>query len=346
MLMENAEFEKLLAQYDYSHKKGDLVNGIVCGYSSYGAIVDIGTKATALCPTREASVDDTNIEEALPKGQTFEFIVIREEDEDGQYLISYKKVAQAYVWKQLQEVKEKDEAVEGKVLSVVRGGIIVDIAGIRGFVPSSHVKAKASDTKIGEVLELKIITIDPIQNNLILSNRNTYTNATVDKTSLIEAMTIGDIVEGEVVRITDFGAFVDIGGLDGLLPLSQISWKWVEHPSDVLTLGEKINVEVIAIDKDKQRISLSLKNTMPDPWAAAENKLTEGELIKGKIVRLKPFGAFVEILNGIEALLPTSDVAEYEKINGKQLALDDEIDAVIVKFNLDDRRVSLSLKKD
>ena len=157
---------------------------------------------------------------------------------------------------------------------------------------------------------------------------------------------VGQIVKGEVVRITDFGAFVNIGGVDCLLPLSQISWKWVEHPTDLLKVGQEINVEIIDIDLDKQRISLSLKNTEPDPWIKAEEELKEGDIKEGVVTRIKPFGAFVEVLPGVEALLPQSALAELQSSKNVIVKAGDKIDTKVIKFNPKDKRISLGLPTD
>ena len=155
----------------------------------------------------------------------------------------------------------------------------------------------------------------------------------------------GQIVKGDVVRITDFGAFIDLGGIDGLLPLSQLSWRWIDHPTDILNVGDKIDVEVIAVDHDKQRVSLSLKNLEPDPWVEAEKQIKEGDKVEGTITRIKHFGAFVEVFAGVEALLPNNEVVEYQNKNGCILAAGDKIKTTIIKFNPDDRRISLSIEE-
>ena len=275
----DAEFEALLKNYDYSFQKGDLVKGIVCSYDSTGVIVDIGAKTAAFVPIKEAVVDKTvPVEETLKKNEEYEFLIIREEDEDGRFMLSYKKVAMAYSWRELEQLKAEDATVEGVIVSTVKGGVLVEVKGVRGFVPSSQLKLKSTDNVIGETLELKILTMDIQQGNFILSNRKVYSDDKEDtKKDLFETVEIGQIVKGEVVRITDFGAFVDIGGIDALLPLSQISWRWVDHPSDILKVGDVINVEVIVVDHDKQRISLSLKNLEKDPWNEAKDKIKDGE---------------------------------------------------------------------
>ncbi len=339
------EFEALLSKYDYSFQKGDLVKGIVCSYDSTGVIVDIGSKTAAYVPIKEAVFDkNVSVEETLKKNQEYEFLIIREEDEDGRFMLSYKKVALAYSWRELEQLKAEDAVVEGTVISVVKGGVLVDVKGVRGFVPSSHLKPKSSDLNAGDKIELKILTMDIQQGNFILSNRKVYAEDKEDiKNDLMESVEIGQIVEGEVVRITDFGAFVDIGGIDALLPLSQISWRWVDHPSDILKNGDKIKAEVIVIDKDKQRISLSLKNLEKDPWKEAKDNIKDGDKINGLITRIKHFGAFVEVFPGVEALLPNSEITEYQNKNNTVLKVGDNIETTILKFNPDDRRISLSI---
>lgn len=342
------EFESLISQYDYRFQKGDLVKGIVCGYDSEGVIVDIGAKTSASCPDREARIDMSKpVNETLEKGQVYEFLIIREEDEDGKFMLSYKKVAMAYAWKELEALKEEDATVEGAVVSVVKGGVLVEVKGVRGFVPSSHLRAKDTENIVGEKIELKILSLDPAQNNFILSNKKVYSDALEEtKENMFTNLEVGQVVKGEVVRITDFGAFIDIGGMDGLLPLSQMSWRWVDHPSDILKIADTINVEIIGIDHDKQRVSLSLKNLEADPWIEAKNKIKEGDKVEGTVTRIKHFGAFVEVFPGVEALLPNNEVVEYQNKNNCILAAGDKIKTTIIRFNPDDRRISLSIEGD
>lgn len=346
--LSDSEFESLLSSYDYSFQKGDLVKGIVCSYDSEGVIVDIGAKTAAIVPAREAKVNsDVSIENTLVKGQEYEFLIVREEDEDGRFMLSYKKVAMAYNWRELEDLKAKDAVVEGSVVSVVKGGILVEVKGVRGFVPSSHLRAKSIDNIVGEKIELKILTMDAQQGNFILSNRKVYSDDKEEtKRDTFAQIEVGKVVKGEVVRITDFGAFVDIGGVDGLLPLSQISWRWVDHPSDILKIADNIDVEIIGIDLDKQRVSLSLKNLEKDPWIEAKNQIKEGDKVEGVVTRIKHFGAFVEVFAGVEALLPNNELVDYQNVSGNILKVGDKIKTTILKFNPDDRRISLSIKGD
>lgn len=338
------DFEKLLEQYDYKFQKGDLVKGVVCGIDSQGVLVDIGAKTTALIPNYEAVDKGENVEDKFEKGQEGEFLIIREEDEDGRFLLSKKKVDFAYAWKDLEKAKEADETILGTVINAVKGGVLVEVAGVRGFIPSSQLRAKETDLEAGSKIEVKILTLDVQQNNFILSNKKVYDDTVAEaKSNIFSQIEVGQIVKGEVVRITDFGAFVDIGGVDGLLPLSQLSWRWIDHPTDILHVGDKIDVEVILVDHAKQRISLSLKKLEPDPWIEAEKNIKEGEEVEGTITRLKYFGAFVEVFPGVEALLPHNEVIEYQNENKNILQVGDKIKTHIIKFNPADRRIALSI---
>jgi ribosomal protein S1 len=342
------DFEALLTKYDYNFKRGDIVKGVVCTYESDGAIIDIGSKCTAFVPAHEVSSDKkSKVEDVLEKGVEYEFLITNDCDENGKFNLSYKKVHLAHTWAELAKVKEADETISVVITQTVRGGLIADVSGVQGFIPQGQLCAREMICNVGDKIDVKILTLDKNQNNLILSNRKVYeTNLAETRKNVFSQIEVGQIVKGEVVRITDFGAFVNIGGVDCLLPLSQISWKWVEHPTDLLKVGQEINVEIIDIDYNKQRISLSLKNTEPDPWIKAEEELKEGDIKEGIITRIKPFGAFVEVLPGVEALFPQSSLAEYQNSTGKMLNAGDKLNTKIIKFNPKDKRISLGLTTD
>ena len=344
----NDDFEALLDKYDYNFKRGDIVKGVVCAYESDGAIVDIGSKSTAFVPSYEVSTDKkAKVEDVLEKNVEYEFLITQDCDENGKFNLSYKKVHLAHTWAELAKVKEADETIAVVVAQTVKGGLIVDVSGVQGFIPQGQLCARETVCNVGDKIDVKILTLDKAQNNLILSNRKVYeTSMAETRKSVFAQIEVGQIVKGEVVRITDFGAFVNIGGVDCLLPLSQISWKWVEHPTDLLTVGQEINVEIIDIDHDKQRISLSLKNTEPDPWIKAEEELKEGDIKEGVVTRIKNFGAFVEVLPGVEALLPQSELAELQSAKNVILKAGDKVDTKIIKFNPKDKRISLGLPTD
>ena len=240
MTSKELDFEELLKQYDYKFQKGDLVKGIVCGYDSQGVMVDIGAKAIAIVPENEAVEKGEDIEKKYEKGSEYEFLIIREEDEDGKFVLSKRKVDFAYAWKELEKAKNDDETILGNIVGIVKGGVLVEISGVRGFVPSSQLRIKESDLEVGGKIELKILTLDAQQNNFILSNKKVYDDTAVEaRKNVFSQIEPGQVVKGDVVRITDFGAFVDLGGIDGLLPLSQLSWRWIDHPTDILHVGDK-----------------------------------------------------------------------------------------------------------
>lgn len=343
---DELDFEELLKRYDYKFQKGDLVKGVVCGYDSTGAMIDIGAKTIAVVPEREAVDKDENIEQKLVKGNEYEFLIISDEDEDGKFLLSRKKVDLAYAWKELEKAKSADETILGTIAGVVKGGLLIDISGVRGFVPTSQLRTKETDLEVGSKIELKILSFEPQQNNFILSNKKVYEDSAVEaRKNVFSQIEPGQIVKGDVVRITDFGAFIDIGGIDGLLPLSQLSWRWIEHPTDILKIGEKIDVEVIAVDHDKQRISLSLKNLEPDPWVEAEKQFKEGDKTEGIITRIKHYGAFVEVFPGVEALLPHTEVVAMQNRKNCILQVGDKVMTYILKFNPADKRISLTVNE-
>ena len=343
--LNSKSFEELLAQYDYKFTKGDLVKGVVVSIDNSGVLVDIGAKAVAYVHPKEVFCEGgKNFKEALSIGAEYEFLITKEEDEDGQLTLSHKRVAQAYSWKKIEEMYANNESVMAEVKSSVKGGLIAEVCGVKAFIPSSHLRVKDANECVGQTLEVKILSIDAATSNLILSQRKLLNDSQTDKRkNTFESVEVGSVIEGEIVRLADFGAFVDIGGIDGLLPLSQMSWRWVDHPSDIIKVGDIIKVEVIGIDHDKQRVSLSLKNLQADPWEKAKEEIKEGSKIKGKITRIKAFGAFVEILQGVEALLPYKDLLEYQQENNVALDSGSEIETYVVKFNPDDRRISLSV---
>ncbi len=338
----NKSFAELLEIYDYKFNKGDLVKGIIVTYDSNSVLVDIGAKTTAVLPNREVRLDNKPVKDVLAPGEEYEFLILREEDAEGHFMLSHKKVVSAYSWKELEKIDKETAILEGEVLNVVKGGLMVDVLGVRGFVPSSHLRTKPSDDLIGQKIELKILSMDNATNNLILSNRKFVNDFESKNNDLLADIQIGQVVEGEVVRLADFGAFIDIGGIDGLLPLSQMSWRWIDHPADLLKISEKIKTEVIGIDHDKKRVSLSLKSLQENPWEEAKEKIKEGDKIKGTVTRLKPFGAFIEVMPGVEALLPQKEVLEYQNATGKLLEINTGIETTVMRFTPDDRRISLS----
>lgn len=336
-MSDKDDFEALLAGHMNLYKRGDLVAGKICSVDATGIGVDIGDKTLALCYLKE-------FEGEVNKGDEHQFLITDFDDKEEKFILSQKKVHLAYSWKELEKLKESDEVILAEIVSVVRGGLIVDVSGIKGFVPSSQLLIKGKEYKSGDKIEVKILTLDAEKESFILSNKKVHTDLDQDtKKSIFSQIEVGQVLKGNVVRIADFGAFVDLGGIDGLLPLSQMSWKWVEHPSDILKLGDKIDVEVITIDPSKDRISLSLKSLEEDPWKSVQKEVSEGDIVEGVVTRMKPFGTFVEILSGVEALVSQKEVEEFETNHNLKLSVGDKVQAKILRINIEDRRIALSL---
>lgn len=320
---EKLKFEALLSQYDYAFKRGEITTGSVVRHESGGILVDIGAKSLAMLPVKEVSfTPGQTLEETLPPGSIHEFFILREDPQDEKFVLSRRRVFQAQTWKRLQDMMDADEVITCAISSVVKGGLLVDVQGLRGFVPSSHLRVRDSyESLVGKSLPFKILSLDQQNNNIILSHRKVVSEQLAEQRRDIFANLVpGSLVEGEVVRLTDFGAFIDLGGVDGLLPLSQMSWRWVEHPSDVLKVGDKVKVEVIGVDPEKQRVSLSIKSQFEDPWTQVSQELGLGDQVEGAITRIKHFGAFVEVFPGVEALLPNKDMSDQEQQLDKKFA--------------------------
>ena len=257
-----------------------------------------------------------------------------------------KRIAYAQAWAQLNDAKNVGDTILAKVVSIVKGGVLVDVADLKGFIPSSQLRTGTPfeglvDTKI----EVKVLEADPKKNKLILSQRLAVAeqrNQVVD--DVISQLLEDQVVSGNVVRITDFGAFVDINGIDGLLPISEISWQRIKHPSDVLALGDTIEVKIIKIDQELKRISLSLKRMTENPWQQIEGKFEEGQIVKGTVNKVATFGAFINIFPGVEALLPIAEMLGENPNPFNLYKVGDEIEVLIKKFTPQEHRIALSVK--
>lgn len=341
------EFEKLLEEsFSKSHTVADIVEGVVISKEQEGYLVSVkGAKTEAVLPDREVpnSIDG---QKALEKGDVKEFYILKEENDDEPMVLSLKRIACAQAWIQLNDAKNAGDTILAKVVSLVKGGVLVDVADLKGFIPSSQLRTGLPfDGLIDQKIEVKVLEADPKKNKLILSQRQAVAeqrDQVVDNVlaSLEEDM----VVTGEVVRIADFGAFVDINGIDGLLPISEISWQRIKHPSDIITLGDKIEVKIIKIDNELKRISLSLKRMGENPWQQIEGKFKEGEVIKGTVNKITTFGAFINIFPGVEALLPASEMSN-ENVNPfNMFKVGEEVEVLIKKFTPQEHRIALSIK--
>ena len=337
------EFEQLLEEsFAKSNNIADIVEGTVIKKESEGYLVSVkGAKMEAFLPNKELPDG-----EELEIGDIREFYVTKEENNEDCMQLSLKRIAYAQAWAQLNDAKIQGDTILAKVEKIVKGGVLVDIADLKGFIPSSQLRTGTPfDGLVDTKIEVKVLEADPKKNKLILSQRQAVAeqrDQVVD--NVLSTLEEGQIVSGNVVRITDFGAFVDINGIDGLLPISEISWQRIKHPSDVLTLGDTIEVKIIKIDNELKRISLSLKRMGENPWQQIEGQFEEGQTVKGTVNKVTTFGAFINIFPGVEALLPVAEMSD-ENVNPFNLfKVGDEVDVLIKKFTPKEHRIALSVK--
>jgi len=345
-----SEFERLLEQsLSFKFEQGDIVKGMVVRIERDGILVDVGGKSEGFVPQKEISnIPVDSIDDVCKVNEHLEFYILREENENGQLTLSLKRVAQARGWVQLENQKKNDDTIRAKISAVVKGGVVVDVYGLRGFVPASQLRVKGTTPEelIGMEIPMKILETDTKRNKLILSQRlAVQEEKAAQREKILSTLESGQVVTGEVVRIADFGAFIDLGGLDGLLPISEISWERVSHPSDVLKVGQMVTTKVLKVDQDKGHISLSLKQMQPDPWKEIEDKFSEGQVVNGTVRKIQSFGAFVQIYPGVDALLPTVEMSEQPTAKPEEIVqVGQQVKAIIKKFSPKEHKISLSLK--
>lgn len=335
-------------------KVGDLVQGEVLTIDdNKQAIVGIiGAGVEGVIPLKELStIAVQNVTDVVNIGDIIDVVVISEigkDKENGSYLLSKRRVDAKKVWEDIEKDFEAGRTIEAPVTDVVKGGLVVD-AGVRGFVPASMVDVQFvsdfSDYK-GKTLTFKIIEIEPSENRLILSRRTVLeAEKEIAKKEIMAKILPGDVVEGVVARLTNFGAFIDLGGVDGLVHVSEISYSHVVKPEDVLSVGDKVTVKVLSIDPEKERISLSIKETLPGPWDNVESEAAVGSVLEGKVNRLTSFGAFVEILPGVEGLVHISQIS-HKHIATPHEALQEgqTVTVKVLDVSKENKRIGLSIK--
>lgn len=345
--------EELMAAIDATIKPfddGDLVTGTVVRIDQDEVLVDIGYKSEGVIPARELTIrNDVNPREVVSLGEAIEALVLQKEDKDGRLILSKKRATYEKAWGRIEEIKRSGEVVKGLVIEVVKGGLIVDI-GLRGFLPASLVelrRVRDLHPYVGKELECKIIELDRNRNNVVLSRRAYLEEAhSEQRKDFLESLRKGEVRRGSVSSVVNFGAFVDLGGVDGLVHVSELSWRHVDHPSEVLQVGDEIEVEVLDVDLERERVSLSLKKTQEDPWHAFARAHRLGDVVSGKITKLVPFGAFVQVAEGIEGLVHISELSEeHVELPERVVSTGQEVDVRIIDIDLDRRRISLSIKQ-
>src|SRR4051794_27314000 len=345
--------EELLAAVDGTIKPfndGDIVEGTIVKVDRDEVLLDIGYKTEGVIPSRELSIKhDVDPNEVVTVGDHIEALVLQKEDKEGRLILSKKRAQYERAWGTIEEKKERDEVVEGTVIEVVKGGLILDI-GLRGFLPASLVemrRVRDLQPYVGKTLEAKIIELDKNRNNVVLSRRAWLEQTQSEvRSEFLNKLAKGQVRTGVVSSIVNFGAFVDLGGVDGLVHVSELSWKHIDHPSEVVEVGQEVTVEVLDVDLDRERVSLSLKATQEDPWRQFARTHQIGQVVPGKVTKLVPFGAFVRVDEGIEGLVHISELAErHVEIPEQVVNVGDELLVKVIDIDLERRRISLSLKQ-
>jgi small subunit ribosomal protein S1 len=357
---ENPTMEQLLnnPKHDYrSLKYGDVLEGRIMKVDPEEILVDIGSKSEGIIPSKEMQSLSDEERKALRIGDEMLAFVIHAEDQEGHSVLSLDRARTERTWRQLEKQFETGECVETEVANYNKGGLLVNLGGVRGFVPASQVvginiadensKQSAMANVIGTRLCLKIIEINRSRNRLILSQRQAMQEQRdLRKEKLLAELHEGQIRRGTVTSICDFGAFVDIGGADGLVHLSELSWSRINHPSEVLKVGDQIDVMVLKVDEAEKKIALSLKRTKPEPWTRVADKYHVGQKVKATITQLASFGAFAKIEDGVEGLIHISELAEGHVAHPRNVVQEgDEVEVCIIRIEPDKRRIGLSLRR-
>ena len=329
---------------------GDTLKGKVVKVEDKVALVDIGYKNEGILTIGEVSnVHIDKVSDVLQEGDEIDVRVLRINEEEDKVFLSKRAVDRERAWEDLQRKFETGEVFEATVANVVKGGLVVDV-GVRGFIPASmverHFVEDFSDYK-GRTLTLKVVELDKEQNKVILSHRAVLEDElNKKKQELFQRLKPGDVVEGRVQRLTDFGAFVDLGGVDGLVHVSEIAWHHVEKPSDVLKEGDTVKVKILNVDPENERISLSIKETVPGPWDEAKERFSVGQIVEGTVKRLVPFGAFVELMPGVEGLVHISQISRrHIGTPEEELQEGQKVKVKILDLNFEAQRISLSIKE-
>ncbi|HEX8769429.1 MAG TPA: 30S ribosomal protein S1 [Acidimicrobiales bacterium] len=348
--LDGLSFEDAIAGTIVEFDDGDIVKGTVVKVDKDEVLLDIGYKSEGVIPARELSIrHDVDPGQIVTLGDEIEALVLQKEDKEGRLILSKKRAQYERAWGTIERVKEENGVVSGPVIEVVKGGLILDI-GLRGFLPASLVELRRVRDLlpyVGRSLEAKIIELDKHRNNVVLSRRAWLEETQKEqREEFLDNLKPGEKRRGTVSSVVNFGAFVDLGGMDGLVHVSELSWKHVAHPSEVVQVGDEIDVEVLEVDMDRERISLSLKATQQDPWQEFANNHRVGELVYGRVTKLVPFGAFLQVGEGIEGLVHISEMAAHHVDLPEQVVNPgEELWVKIIDLDLQRRRISLSIKQ-
>ena len=330
--------------------EGEILLGTVVKVDRDEVLLDIGYKSEGVIPTKELSIrHDVDPGQVVKVGDEVEALVLQKEDKEGRLILSKKRAQYERAWGRIEEVMQSGGTIKGPVIEVVKGGLILDI-GLRGFLPASLVdlrRVRDLHPFVGTELEAKIIELDRNRNNVVLSRRAFLEESQSEgRKKFLESLQKGERRKGTVSSIVNFGAFVDLGGVDGLVHVSELSWKHVDHPSEVVQVGQEVEVEVLDVDLERERVSLSLKATQEDPWKEFERKYSAGEIIDGQVTKLVPFGAFVRVAAGIEGLVHISEISDQHVDSPESvLTVGDEVRVKVIEVDVPRRRISLSMRQ-
>jgi small subunit ribosomal protein S1 len=344
---------KLVPDYDakiVSFDEGDVLTGIVVRVDRDEILVDVGYKSEGVIPLSELSIR-RNIDpsEEVALGDEVDALVLTKEDNEGRLILSKKRARFEKAWRRIEEAAESGEAVEGLVIEVVKGGLIIDL-GVRGFLPASLVdirRVQDLDEFLGQPLRCRVIELNRSRNNVVLSRRAVLEEERREvRQRILDTLDVGLVVDGQISNIVDFGAFVDLDGIDGLIHISELSWSHVTHPSEILEIGQKVRVKVLDIDRERQRISLGLKQTQTDPWQQVLDHYHQDDVVHGRVTKAVTFGAFVEIVPGVEGLVHISELAAHHVENPREVVQNgQEVLVKIIEIDAERRRLSLSIKR-
>src|SRR6201982_3820035 len=330
--------------------EGQVVHGTVVRVDKDEVLVDIGYKSEGVIPIAELSIRRSiNPADEVSVGDEVDALVLIKEDTEGRLILSKKRARFELAWKNIERAAESGEPVIGRVIEGVKGGLILDL-GVRGFLPASLVdirRVQDLDEFLGQELRCKVIELNRSRNNVVLSRRAVLEEERKEqRQQILDRLQPGDVVKGEISKIVDFGAFVDLDGMDGLIHISELSWSHVNHPSEILKIGQTVQVKVLDIDRDRQRISLGLKQSHNNPWERVVDTYNVGDELEGTVTKVVTFGAFVEILDGVEGLVHISELANHHVENPREVVQPgDDVRVKILEIDSDRRRLSLSVKR-
>ena len=344
------DFERAIEMTVLQFREGDIVEGTIVSIDAEGAMVDVGYKSEGLIPVRELSIrNNVDPKDVVTVGEKVEAVVLDMEDDEGRMILSKKRAMYERAWGRIQEIADADGTVEGTVIEVVKGGLIVDI-GLRGFLPASLVdlrRVRDLDPYIGDTVVAKVIELDRARNNVVLSRRAHLEDALADeRNQFMDNLQEGEVREGVISSVVNFGAFVDLGGMDGLVHVSELSWQHVNHPGELVKVGDPVTVKVLEVDRDRERISLSIRQTAEDPWDVFANAYNVGDIVEGTVTKTVPFGAFVSVADGVEGLVHVSEIAIHRVESPElELSIGQKVNVKLTEKEDERRRVSLSIKQ-